>query len=344
MNKYNVQLLFDTIATDLKIKKLDVETELEYRCRLVYSAIGYWCLNIVRDKYEKQEQQVSKSHVTITLMDTLNSYLHIDSELKEYFNNIKTFVKVVEDTYYNVGYIDAGKYSFKNMGHKQRIILSEQHSLLIRNYIRKPVMIGLGLIKPIKPNDITLDEFFSIQLNSQKYFVNLLKNLKFDSFNDEFGKIEIYNIEKNRWEYFNERQGLRYEYSILKIDDGLEYGLLKKAANQFLYSKLPIIYSKQCVDNYFLREVWRIILGVCSYNKIPAKAYVTKKGNEALIYKMYGYAIPENEMSIIRCISWPLGHACYSDNSKIDGFLVLNEYEQLMNKILNRFDISIQKE
>lgn len=342
MNRIEIYQLYDSISKDLSIGRFANESDKDFHFRLVYSALGVWALNAFRDRYIDEENQVSKSHVTLVLEDVLYSFLKVDPELKDYFIDIKSTVKTIEDTYINVGYVESGNYTFKIMNNKQRVALSDNFSLLIRNYLKNVKMVGLGLIKNRKKDDIDIDDFFKIKGDALSYFLNALKELRFSEFNDSFGKIEIYDIENNRWSFYNDKTAHKYEYSILRIDDGLDYRILMNRNNSLFYASLPSIYSKKEVDDFFKHEIWRIILGVCAKNSIPCKVKVSRY-YDALLFELNGYILPYNEMSFIRCISWPLGNSCYSKISNVKGYIVPLEYEQIMYKLLNRFNICIEK-
>lgn len=342
MNNLEVSRLYKQISNDLSITKLSFETEETFHDRLVYSAIGFWILNIFKDRYTSDDVSVSKMHVTLSACDVLNSYIKIDSNLSNYFTDINRFVSTAENTYLNLGYVNSGKYTFKNMTSKQRVRLSNNQSLLIRDYAYKNQIVGFGIIKPKQDADILIDDFFSIKLDAKQYFINLIKNLKFDYYENKQGKYEIYNVKKNRWEFYSDKLVTENEYAISKVDDGLAYAIFKKTSDGLFIAYLPDIYSKSNIDSNYYNEIWRVILGCCAYNDSFAKVLV-KKYSDAYVYTFKGYILPENEMSFIRAISWPVGCACYDGNHSPKGYLVLKEFTQVFEDVLNRFNLVFEE-
>lgn len=298
--------LYDTISSDLTILRFLNEEELSYKFRLTYSAIGRWVLSLFadRDFEDDDNNQVSKSHVTITGVDILKSFKKIDPELGAFFPDDNKFINMIEDVYIRIGYINSGAYSFKNQSRTAKIKISDK-SLVIDSDSKLKRTRGLGIWGKSSVDDITLSDYLLIKDSAHRYTEKLIDQLRYSEFTPDFGKNEIYNIDKCKWDSFNDKLAKTHKYSIIKIDDGLDYKIIK-CINDIVYAaSLPSIYTKQVNDFIFFHEVWRVILGICSINGKKAKCIISKKNLDMISIKFNGYLLPALEESLVKCMAWP---------------------------------------
>lgn len=333
--------LFKVMARDMKIFKFGEEDDSSFRNRILYSGLGKWIMQLFSDRdFEDDEtDQVSKSHVTISALDVISSFKKICPEANDYFLNDIETINEIEDIYLNVGYINSGPYAFKYPNKRRRINMGSR-TLVIDLDTNVSKYCGLGLFSSVSNTDINLNDFFVIKLNAREYFKEITKKLKYDKLSLDHGKIEIYNIEHNRWDFYNEKLVDKYEYSIVKIDDGLDYKIIRKTDSGFYCAPLPAIYShKSGEDNYFRREVWRVILGLCAYEGQPAIAKIKDYYDGGIKITLGGYVFPFNEYSIFKCIVWP-----HSNSLDINDFVAKKDMLEAITTILEHLSIKVVTE
>lgn len=339
ISQYKIKELYKTLSQDLAITQFNGETEYSFKCRLVYSALAKWILTLFSDRdFETDDNgQISKSHVTITAMNVLNSYKKIEPGLEDYFVDDKGLVNLIEDVYVRMGYINSGTYTFKTPNKVGKIRISNK-CLAIDSESKIKKTRGLGLWAKPSDADMPIDGFISIKEEAEKYASLMISQLAFSAFDSEHGKLEIYNIEKNRWEPYSLKLAGRFNYSIVKVDDGLDYTVIKQIKEEIYGASLPIIYTKKSDDFYFNHEVWRILLGICSLNGAKARCYLTEKGDYLKI-KFGGFILPSLEDSILRCMSWPLNNCL-----NISEFITDISMRDSIIELLSRFSLEIVKE
>lgn len=335
INQNIINKLYNTLSNDLSISKFNNEFDYSYKCRLVYSALAKWILTLFSDRdFESEDNgQISKSHVTISAINILNSYKKIDPQLKDYFNDDKKLVNLIENVYIRTGYVDSGTYSFKSPQKLGRIKISNK-CLVINADSKTKTTRGLGLWGKPSDLDTPLDEYLLIKDKAEDYASQMISQLQYSSFDSNHGKLELYNIEKNRWELYSSKLANRFNYSIVRIDDGMDYKIIKRINEEIYGASLPIIYSKSN-DYYFEHEVWRIILGICALNGIKAKCYLTIKENYLKI-KFGGFILPSLEDAILRCMCWPL-----NDCLNISEFITDISMKNAVIDLLSKFSIEI---
>lgn len=332
----HINELYNTLSDDLSIKRFKDESDYLFRCRLVYSALAKWILALFSDRdFESEDnEQISKSHVTISAMSILKSYKKVDSKLAEFFINDKDFVNLIEDTYVRIGYVKSGIYSFKRQEKNARIRVSNK-CLVIDSEVRKIKVRGLGLWGKLTNFDTSLDDYLLINEKAENYAFKTIEQLKYSIFDSELGKIEIYNIEKNRWDPYSSKLASIYSYSIVKIDNGLDYKIIKKVKDNLYGASLPTVYTKKSNDFYFGHEVWRIILGICSLNGFKAKCYLKKK-EDSIQLKLNGFVLPYLEDAILRCMCWPM-----KNSLNVSEFITDITMKDSVVELLSKFSIDI---
>ncbi|CCV65552.1 hypothetical protein BN85305310 [Paracholeplasma brassicae] len=307
-SSFRLDRLYKTISDDLRISKYEKEDDLSYKNRLVYSAIGRWVMSLFsdRDFEEDDTSKVSKSHVTITAMDVLLSYKKVDAGLEQYFTDDRALINMIEETYQRVGYVNSGAYSFKKQSKTARVAISNKCLFIdIDSNVR---IRGLGLWGKCSESDTSLSDYLLVNEEAHIYTERLITLLQYNAFEDNVGKIEIYNTNKNKWEYYSSRIAYKAMYSIVRVDDGLDYKIIKHSNDIIYAASLPTLYTKQSTEFTFKHEVWRIILGICSINSRKARCNIRIVNNEAVIIKFNGFILPALEESILKCMAWPLNN------------------------------------
>lgn len=341
INPNVLERMYRTIAEDLKIENFGNEPIIDFHNRIIYSAIGRWVMQLFADRdFEGEDlNQVSKSHVTISALDVLSSYKKVDAYLLSYFVDDKRLINDIEDIYVTLGYINSGNYAFKYQIYKNRVSFCKK-TLVIDLDSNAKKMRGLGLWgKYDELIDMPIDEFLLNNSYSLIAFKNLSAKLSYFDFNSNLGKIEVYNIDKNRWDYFSEKATSNYEYYILKIDDGLDYQILRRIDGNYYSASVPVIYTKKSSDNIFAHEVWRLILGLCSYNGKPASCTISNYGEYGIKFSFGGFILPFFEYALIKCMAWPLDNA-----NGINNFVTSISMKDSIIKILTHLSINIVEE
>lgn len=310
----NIDKLYETMSKDMRISCFEGEDTSLFRNRVLYSGIGKWIMQLFadRDFEEDNSEQVSKSHVTISALDVINSFKKIDANAVSFFGDnekARKAVNEIEDIYLNLGYINSGTYAFKYPNKRARVYMGSR-SLIVDLDTTMTRYCGLGIYSNSKEKDTRLEVFFVINETALKYFEKMAKDLKYVRADLNRGKNEIYNVERNRWDFYSEKYASKYEYSIIRVDDGLNHKVIRVVDGELYEATLPMIYSHPGDnDPNFKREIWRIILGMCAHNKKPATAIVEKYCDKGIKISFGGYVLPFNEYSIFKCIAWPMKEA-----------------------------------
>lgn len=343
MNNLNqIEQLYLAISNDLKISKYEQEPENLFKNRLVYSGLAYWVMNLFLDRdFEDEDiEKVSKSHVTLSAKDVLASYKKLDPNLDSYFTNDLDFINSIEAVYSHLGLINSGNYTFKTPSKAIKLkIVDKVLAVNLKTSARS--MRGLGIWLKFKPEDkyIDINDFLLTKIKAIDTFKTMETSLRYEPFSPEQGKIQIYNVEKRHWDFYNDKILQSYKYFILKIDNGLDYKILKINDGNLYAATLPAIYSHKISDFNFEHEIWRIILGLCAFNNKPAKAYLSSIYGNGLKLKVGGYILPALENSIFKCMCWPL-----NSYNNINEFVTDPSMKEAIKFLLKQLSIEVVEE
>lgn len=329
--------IYKQISLDLSIERFFNESEQRYSERLTYSAIGKWIITLFNDRDFEEDsiEQVSKTHVTLTAIEVLNSFIKIEPSLRRYFKKARDLVRHIEEIYLQIGSVINGEYCFKKQTKKAQIkighlsLSSDIDINIFKTY-------GLGQRVNSSDNDLDLGDFAYIKENAEMYTTNLINNLRFNSLDLNCKKVQIYNIDKNKREYFSKNLIHKYNYLVAKIDDGLTYEILKNDESGIYSAQLPNIYTKSCNTLIFKHEIWRVILGICAINKCNAKCIIKIFDKSHIIFRFCGFVLPSFEESLIKCMAWPV-----NDSLSCVEFVTNYEMKNSVVEILSRLSIQI---
>lgn len=340
----DIDKLYETMSKDMKISRFKGEDIPSFRNRVLYSGLGKWIMQLFadRDFEEDDSNQVSKSHVTISALDIIDSFQKISANALGFFEDkdkAKKAVNEIEDIYLNLGYINSGTYTFKYPNKRARVHMGSR-SLVVDLDTTMTRYCGLGIYSNSKDGDTQLEDFFVIKDSALDCFKKMAKSMKYEKADLSHGKNEIYNIEQNRWDFYSEKSAKKYEYSIVRVDDGLNHKIIRTVGEELYEANLPAIYSHPGDDDLnFKREIWRLILGLCAYNNRPAAAIIDKYCDKGIKISFGGYVLPFNEYSIFKCIAWPLHTAL-----DINDFVAGEEMIDAIKIILKHLSIEILEE
>ena len=194
--------ILEIIRSDLKISKYYNESIQSYISRVVYSALGLWCLTSGK-KTMDNINGISKSAQTRLISSILERFVLIEPHIKDYFyiddeKNKNDFSIFLRNFYEETGYFLTSKdnYNILNNG-KELISLSDNRNLFFGITDGNLMMNGLGVNISGKFKEYT-------EVNLQEYLIR--DNLCTDEFIDvnynecNFVKKEI---DRNELEFFN---------------------------------------------------------------------------------------------------------------------------------------------
>ena len=331
MNKYNNLLI--KIANELNIKKGNNEPELQYKSRIIYSAISRLGYSSLWDKLE-DDIPVSIIHFKQRIKNVLNSYLKMYPEVRSLF---PTDDSVVSDKLFELFYESGIIYhsperispSIKKQAVVGEIVFWKGHELA------KLVSISGAGAYTLNSENAELSNIYDMFGLSNKNLSNVWAH-----YSEQNNWAEFHSI--NDYEYLRTVPPFTLGYWQTTPDKGdvvsvmrsknivsRQYYIYRKEGKQLFYSQLPSWIMEGRFYNY-------ITCGCLVANgKLPENEYHVEG---AITYLDIKYRLPKAEQNFINLYSWAKNTATMeSDFSRIFATEVFFAIKEILEKTGYKF-------
>lgn len=294
------------ISDDFGIYRGKHESEIDYKCRLVYSMAGYMGYSALWDDSDTDDGTVSINHFKSRIEDSLEAYQALFPELNGRFSS------EISDEIYNVfvasGYIYHSNYRIRPCIEKE---VNTEGIILCRGRIPEGNMrvSGLGSYyfsnRECESKD-DIRDFFSIDVTTLKEYYHLL--MKNTSFSD---------TPEMPFEYLRTQGPFTNGYWIEKPDtDGVTIARSGRKGSYLYYlieadSKTMYQLPGWMTENGEYRTISNCIL--LEKGTLPESRYVVDDG---IVHLSIGYLFPNKEMNIIKLYGWPSDYLDKSNDFK----------------------------
>lgn len=298
MNKYNSLLI--RIATELGICKGTSESDVNYKSRLIYSAVSRIGYASLWDKLE-DNVPVSIEHFKRRVENTLNSYLKMYPEVQGIFPDDQ---KIISESMYNTLLATGNLYhSPKRISPPMRVQAGYDKIVFLRgtSLSEKISISGIGTYakSPENCGNTSVQDMFGLTKNAildyWRHYSEIANwtNIKSDE------KYEFLNIQRSYSQsYWKDKPDKNTAPSLMRtVAPGTKiYYLYRYKNNALENSQLPYWLTD---DNRYLYLSNGLL---ASENVLPP---ITYRMDGAISYLKIGYLLPPAEQNLIMLYSWP---------------------------------------
>ncbi|OXS27174.1 MAG: hypothetical protein BI182_10825 [Acetobacterium sp. MES1] len=297
------------MSEDMGINRFSGETEESFTYRVLFSALGQWCLRTA-DSISAGNHGTTKHNQTIVLNDLINKYSKIFPTSSDRFLsmgnqhiNLPVFIRRV---YEETGYL----------------LTDKDNRNKIANYGRSIMLGGKSLFFGLPWSDYTVNGFgvFTDPTNyrvSAKDFL-IRDNLTYEEyFNSRFDPIDYYDrhIDVNELEFFNplsrnvpsrswEKQPQTDCTLARKSELGPFYRVMR-ISDELQFADEPVEPQSDKLTSY---EYRRLYFALKAHYGAPLKATITKLDDEYSMIRVGGH-LPNREYYYLLLLSWPVNDA-----------------------------------
>ena len=331
--------LLSTMSTDMGIKHYSGETEDSFIYRVLYSALGLWCLRTAQNK-EIDTFETTKNNQTIVLKNLLDKFTTIFPSVSKYFNDTSNrqieFSVFVRRVYEETGYLITNDNNRNEIANYGRSIDFGEKSLFFGYPMSDYTVNGLGIftsptnyLVPVKEflirDDLTYEEYFNAQFDPIDFYDRDIDLNELEFFNP----LSI-NAPSHSWEKWRNTECTIARKNIY----GPYYKVMKTSENLY-FADEPV---EQQNDTFTSYEYRRLYFAIKAYYGTPLKATITKIDNTYSVIKLDGH-LPNREYYFLLLLSWPVRNAF----DKI-WFLAHNDLVVDIIDVLKNLGITIEKE
>lgn len=298
-----------TMSADMGINRFSGETEDSFIYRVLFSALGQWCLHTA-DNISAGNHGTTKHNQTIVLNDLIDKYSKIFPSAANSFvdmsNQYTSFPVFIRRVYEETGYL----------------LTDEDNRNEIANYGRSIVLGDRALFFGLPESDYTVNGL-GVFTNPTTYRVSakdflIRDNLTYEEcFNSRFDSIDFYDrdIDLNELEFFNplsrnvpslswEKQPQTDCTLARKGELGPFYRVMR-ISGELQFTDEPVESQSDRLTSY---EYRRLYFALKAHYGAPLKATITKMDDGYSTIRVGGH-LPNREYYYLLLLSWPMNGA-----------------------------------
>ena len=316
------------MSEDMIIDPYLNEPESSFCYRIIYSALGRWCLTL---SYSEKGNGVSKHYQTIRLNELLEEYIKLSSVQDGFIDENTSFPVFLRNLYEELGFFKKNE-SYISLRNDGRIVDVGGTKLLI-GYSPKSQSLGLGLIGETDNNAIYWKDYIGrddIELNSfidENYCIVRFSPREFDAEAFQFFNPIVNRAPSKSWE-----KELKIDRSIARKSELGPYYYVQRVDGEMLYSEELESQTNDSIDAF---EYRRMYYGLRKYYNNPIRAVIKRLDDSYSELVMQAH-LPNREYYLLLLLAWPKNNF----NNKVI-FIVRNKQLPAVKEILTNIGIEI---
>jgi hypothetical protein len=319
------------MATDMGIKQFTGETEASFTYRLLFSALGQWCLRVAQNTFDGTSG-TTKHNQTIVLNELLEKYTKVFPSIGDRFVdfsnqqiNISVFIRRV---YEETGYLITNESNHNRLANFGRSILLGDKALFFGLPASDYTVNGLGVFAPPTAYSVSTKEFLiRDNLTHEEYFQVRFDPIDFYDRDVEQAELEFFNpLSKNVPFRSWEKQPTTDCTVARKSETGPFYRIMR-IGDSLQFSDEPIEQQSDSLTSY---EYRRLYFALKARYGNPLKAVVAKVDADYSTVKIGG-RLPNREYYYLLLLAWPINNAFDKINFLIHNDLLGEPIDMLKN-------------
>lgn len=320
------------MSKDMNIKRYKSETDISYSYRLVYSALGQWCLRSA----SSPNNPITKHAQSLLLNNILDGFLFSFPELNDSFhsdeqnNTVSVFIRrVYEETRYLITTSD-----------NRNIIADIDRGINIGDKhlffgLRKPIFIaGLGVFVENNNFPITWREALILDnLTWEQYLSSQFDIVLFSERDITAEELQFFNPKSSNSPSSSWESHMTTEESIARKTPDGPFFKVKKVDNKFFYCEMMQNENKDNLTSY---EYRRLYFALKHFYQKPIEARIKKLDDEYSEITIKGH-LPNREYYLLLLCSWP--DMVFTNKYK---FIIKNIFIDFVTEVLNNIAIEVK--
>ncbi len=326
-----------TMSADMGIDRYSGETEDSFTYRVLYSALGQWCLrtaqNITISTYG-----TTKHNQTIVLNDLLDKFTRIFPSVSDKFidtsNQQVNFSVFIRRVYEETGYLLTDEDNRNEIANYARSIVLGEKALFFGFPESDYTINGLGVFTDSTAYRVSVKEFLiRDDLTYEEYFKAYFDPIDFYDKDINLCDLEFFNpLSLNAPSRSWEKQPKTDCTLARKSELGPFYRIMQ-TSETLQFADEPVELQNDSFTSY---EYRRLYFAIKAHYGAPLKASITRIDDAYSVVRIGGH-LPNREYYYLLLLSWPMKDAFY----KV-GFLAHNDMLVEIVDVLRNLGIAIE--
>lgn len=301
--------LLRTMSADMGIYRFSGETEESYIYRVLFSALGQWCLRTAQN-ISVGTYGTTKHNQTIVLNDLMDKYSKIFPSTSDRFldtsNQQASFPVFIRRVYEETGYLLTDENNRNEIANYGRSIVLGDKALFFGLPESAYTVNGLGVFADPTAYRVTAKEFLiRDNLTYEEYFNSRFDPIDYYDRDIDLNELEFFNplsrnVPSRSWEKHPQtdctlarKSGLGPFYRVMRI------------AGELQFADEPVEPQSDSLTSY---EYRRLYFALKAHYGAPLKATITRVDDEYSAIRVGGH-LPNREYYYLLLLSWPMNGA-----------------------------------
>lgn len=325
-----------TMARDLQIKPYSNESDKSFISRLIYSALGLWCLRTAKNKNE-EKFGTSKHNQTIVLNDLLSRYREMFPFIDDYFSDrgvYQTSIPVhIRKIYEETGYLLTNDSNYNELANFGRGINFAKDFLYFGIPTKISFMSGLGIFACDSDYSISVKDFLvRDSLTCREYLESKYNFIDFYTKDIDVANLEFFNPRLKCSPSQSWSEQLNTNMSVARNKNlGVYYRVLNDT-DAIMFSDEPLNVEYDAFTSYDFR---RLYFSLKMYYGSAVKAIITKVDNDYSFIRLGGH-LPNRELYLLLLLSWPKNNVYDKIN-----FVIQNRFISIVTNFLENIGVVV---
>lgn len=324
--------LISAMITDMHIPKCADESENEYICRIIYSALGQWCLKSA-SAVNYGGEAITKHKQTLLLKNLLNQYKEIFPFVESYFSGNDEPAVHIRRLYEETGYLLTDNKNHNQIANYGRT-LNIGNKYLFFGEPNEDEVNGLGLFDTEERYNIGIkDLLIRDSLNCEEYINHCFDLTDFEEYFGSENEYLFFNPHLDKPISVSWCKNCEDEFVIAKNDGLHQFLLIQKYGGKIYFKDFSVNEDVSELTAYDYR---RLYFALKSYYKHPVKVWINSTDDTYSRIRLSSQ-LPNREYFLLLLTAWPIGNV-FNKNE----FLIKNEYLEFIIDVLS--DIGVKGE
>lgn len=324
--------LIKSMSTDLQIPPYSGESENSFVYRVLFSALGQWCLHISAGS-QNGCPGTTKHNQTLILNNLISKYAELFPEIEEALCSGDTSLSVlIRRIYQEVGYFFTDSENRNHLSGIQRVVDTGTSKLCL-NLLQKSEINGLGVFNSDVSPSITWrellirDSLTPKQYINSKYDIVLFEDRDLNLENMQFFNPLAHVAPSQSW-----NNKICTQFTVGRKSPIGPFYLIQSEGGEILYS---LEEQNETDDKLTSFEYRRLYFALKKIYNNPVKMRIRKIDNTYSKLTLQGH-LPNREYYLLLLISWPHQHAFNKTE-----FIIKNSLIPFASKVISNLGIEI---
>lgn len=330
--------LIKIMADDMKIRPYTGETDGSYEYRVIYSALGLWCLKSALSEKEKK-REISKNAQTMLLHRLLEKYLLLCPASKRFLLTSQTADAAVQirNLYEQTGYLITKDNNYNTLNNSgETVKISDEETLYLGIPNEEYTLNGLGIYCKEAKHEISLNDFLiRDNLSPEEYLLANFNPCDFEARDINLDELEFFNpfycgrLSEAWRKYRNSDMTIARKNTI-----GPYYRVMEDNDGNILFAEENSTNELNAMTG---AEFRRIYIALKEYYLNPMRVLICPIDNEYSYIRILGQ-LPNREYYYLLLNSWPKYK--FTDRNN---FIIRNTLTVQTIKILKNIGFEVRK-